>query len=631
MPSRQDLFQAQTTISPSDNISLQAINADNDQHIGAPFASLWEASVDTSPFRKWSPHAPRNQDSITSRNDNLPGLIEPWRLHPSTGKDSGSKSPVSGLYPQAPSSLDTSALEIGVNTLRQILPDYDESSIRNIKELLTIIDSSTTSNADAEEDLDIRQNAEPQDTIVPLGSIMTVPASILHFDQFLDGREKCFFDGQEHAGYHCLCSFQPGILDPDCNWVTADGLTPKANLIMRKEVQLTADELRYRDSFGNTALHVLAARVTNHDMLIGAVASAPTDILAMRNSAGQTFLHVLGASWFLLEDLCLKDLDDLFSRLTDDVKLIRDIYGRTSFHVIQSRIQTEQPTGPHATSLLGSILPTSRFVCGRDAFGTNPSLAKESRDPAIASRLVLPTVMITNNEDDESQDEFIEEQASTLQHINDAISNPQMEDSLGRNGLHCLANAILSVETLKGGGGSNTDNHGGTESHKRRRLLSSSRMAEDQSLDRLTLRSSLAQRLIDGGVDVNQYNMLGNTVLMAFVENLPENGDQALPGRILTQLLTAGADIDARNRQGETALHVAVRCGRKLAVRTLVQAGANVHVRDGWGRSLLALAGDKIAQAKDLKMYACIEACRAWLSGTGGGAVQNPSIMQEWG
>jgi hypothetical protein len=229
-------------------------------------------------------------------------------------------------------------------------------------------------------------------------------------------------------------------------------------------------------------------------------------------------------------------------------------------------------------------------------------------------------------------------QAQLLQYVRRSQSNPELEDSQGRNGLQCLAAAILSPDTLIqkfGGPGANLD---AQPNRKRKRneagagtgTTGSKKEMLDSSRDRLMLRENLVRSMIADGVQVNHYDHDGNTVLMSFVAQLPEDDDYKVPVSILQLLIDSGADIHARTRLGETALHVAVRRGRKLAMRTLVQAGANVHARDGEGRSVLDVADLKLPRARDGKTYAHYEACRAWLSGQGR-AVQNPTIKQEWG
>ncbi|KAM5354437.1 hypothetical protein ACJ41O_001086 [Fusarium nematophilum] len=153
----------------------------------------------------------------------------------------------------------------------------------------------------------------------------------------------------------------------------------------------------------------------------------------------------------------------------------------------------------------------------------------------------------------------------------------------------------------------------------------------DSSFQKLSLRKSLLDGLLEAGVDTNHYNNDGNTVLMAFAARLPEDDDYKLPCQIIDTLVGAGAGVNARNRLGETALHIAVRTGHKLVTRTLVEAGANVHARDGEGRSVLDVADIKALHSKNVKEYAHVEAARAWLSGLNARAVQNPTVKQEWG
>ncbi|KAJ4196134.1 hypothetical protein NW767_009594 [Fusarium falciforme] len=118
---------------------------------------------------------------------------------------------------------------------------------------------------------------------------------------------------------------------------------------------------------------------------------------------------------------------------------------------------------------------------------------------------------------------------------------------------------------------------------------------------------------------------------MAFAARLPEDDDYKLPGQIIDTLVKGGAHVNARNRLGETALHIAVRTGHKLVTKALVEAGANVYARDGEGRSVLDVADITALHAKDVEDYAHAEAARAWLSGLQARAVQNPTVKQEWG
>jgi hypothetical protein len=138
-----------------------------------------------------------------------------------------------------------------------------------------------------------------------------------------------------------------------------------------------------------------------------------------------------------------------------------------------------------------------------------------------------------------------------------------------------------------------------------------------------------AEALIQVGVKPDSKNKEGNTPLMAFAANLSEGKDYKTVIEILELIIKKGASVNARNRCGKTALYFAMRFGRKRAVQTLLEHGANVHARDSNGRSLLNAVDLIISESADPTEYAHFEACRALL--TRSGAVQEPSILEEWG
>lgn len=59
------------------------------------------------------------------------------------------------------------------------------------------------------------------------------------------------------------------------------------------------------------------------------------------------------------------------------------------------------------------------------------------------------------------------------------------------------------------------------------------------------------------------------------------------PCALLRKLVRHGADVNAENGSGETALHIAARCGAKLTVLELLVQGADVTLRDHFGLSPL--------------------------------------------
>jgi len=141
--------------------------------------------------------------------------------------------------------------------------------------------------------------------------------------------------------------------------------------------------------------------------------------------------------------------------------------------------------------------------------------------------------------------------------------------------------------------------------------------------------------LVDAGVNANAYDGRGDTVLMTFVKKIPED---AIFNDVLeiigALILRGGADVNARNRRGETALSIAVKNDRKLLLATiaLLQNGANVYARDWNGRGVLGILTERLmtwTRLGKVHQYARSEACFALLSSKG--AILTPTSLNEWG
>ena len=59
---------------------------------------------------------------------------------------------------------------------------------------------------------------------------------------------------------------------------------------------------------------------------------------------------------------------------------------------------------------------------------------------------------------------------------------------------------------------------------------------------------------------------------------------------IVNVLLNAGANVNAKNNIGYTALEVAIRKGHTEIVNALLKAGADVNAKDSFGMTMLELA-----------------------------------------
>jgi ankyrin repeat protein len=402
---------------------------------------------------------------------------------------------------------------------------------------------------------------------------------------------------------------------PDSPWMTSIAPTSDAHRLLSGGIMPT--DVHARDTSGNTVMHFLAMH-GSVDLALHALSTGYcTPILDVQNTAGQTFLHLVTWQW-------LKDFDHLqyLTRVLRELGFnfyLRDNYGRNFFHVLL--LET-----PEANSILQSF--DQRHYAKRDAFNRVPRLVAPSgdqmdidsqgRDGSFQLNTELSAVPEFSND------------SRLLRYVRHASEYPWLEDDDGRNGLHCLAMVSLSVSQVSSriGGVSLVP---AVPEGGRRRSHSNVVGVLDSSEDRLALRHSQLLTLLRAGVDPNQYDLQGHTPLMVFAAELPEDDDYKTGPKILEALLDGGADIHARSRAGETALHIAVRCGRKLAMRTLVRRGANVFARDAAGRSVLDVADIKMASLSDDDpvAYAHYEACRAWLSGPGL-AVQRPSARQEW-
>ncbi|KAI1084819.1 ankyrin [Whalleya microplaca] len=456
-----------------------------------------------------------------------------------------------------------------------------------------------------------------------------VPGDFLNFDLFKE-RGQCEIGSAAHKTKTCWCRVADQLMAIPDTWTTPGDYPTSINTLEGFRRYFTK-----RDPFGNTKFHLVAAADWDHKDFLKIVHQGLSDPhLPVRttNTAGQTFLHVLHRSWYDDESL----LGNLLSLLKDagfDI-MATDVYGRSFFHLLQTSKQnsTRIPPGLSDWNLLKR----------RDAFGVKPMDPQTSRQPARAAALQSHHVntMNTVNSDrttlslpridipsDDGEDAWIRPQAELLKTIVNAISlepvnsttpDPRLEDAGGRNALHCLAEVELDVERL----------HTPTSAsgrHKRQKR------SDTTEVDR---RVEYLNGLLAAKVDVNHYDNQGQTPLMAFV-NRPENSKYDMQDltKILRILHNAGADLEKRNRHGETALHVAARSGQKYVVRVLLELGANPFVRNAHGWSLLDMVDEQFINSDgDLYTASRLEACRGWISGVvKTPCPQEPTILEEWG
>lgn len=371
-----------------------------------------------------------------------------------------------------------------------------------------------------------------------------------------------------------------------------------------------------RDSFGNTIYHELAVAQGSERQLIHLVSELPREqgsLLNVRNTGAETFLHVLHDKWFE-KDSPLRELVDRL-RETQFNFYAQDAYGRTFFHLLRQKydvVRMREITRQFNLNLLNT----------RDAFGVRPMIARAS---TMTSRQEGPA-RLTIPSTDRSQ-ERIRDHTKLLKIITEVNSTAQgyaTEDNQGRNALHCLAEVILGSATMEA-------HANGTRAPKRR--MDDKDEPELQVMP-LSKRLQYLETVLLANVDVNHYNTSGDTVLMAFVTHITDGQDDKDLEQIIKRLIAAGANLEARNRNGETVLQVAARLGQKFAVRVLVEQGANVHVRNCEGRSVLQMVDGLTKMSQEWpEQIARLEATRVVLTGRYGRfpAEQDPTPLQEWG
>ncbi|KAI0843565.1 ankyrin [Hypoxylon sp. FL0890] len=462
-----------------------------------------------------------------------------------------------------------------------------------------------------------------------------VPGDFLNANLFI-GRSPCEAGCPFHEAGTCWCRIAGDLISAQAMWpIDEDHITVHG---------VSTDDFYQRiDVFGNTAFHRLAATESNRTSFLNIICQALRySHLPIRatNTAGQTFLHVLHQSWYDDEQL----LDRLLHVLKDanfDI-LATDVYGRSFFHLLQNKKQDSTRIPAH--------LFDWNLLRRRDAFGVKPMDTQLRHAEPATAQVMRPTgsmvarssgkaevpptigIDIPTDSGDESR---IRPQAELLRIVVDAVKvdgvnsthqNPRSEDSHGRNALHCLAEVELDVHRVQ------DPAHNNQRQKKRKFKEDDGESQPDRTQN--SKRLEFLEGLLSAKVDVDHYDNQGETPLMAFIRYRPDDSrsDKESMERIIRLFYDAGANLEKRNRNGETALHVAARSGKKVALKELLQLGANPYVRDACGLSVLAAIDELWPNTEgDGALTARLEACRAVFTSAVPTGAQEPTILQEWG
>lgn len=437
------------------------------------------------------------------------------------------------------------------------------------------------------------------------------------------------------GGCACWCVIADEASDSSDNFYITEGedWCDRAGHVLTGKV-----EASWVDHFGNTALHLFASLESEKgiETTLYLIQSNRSNPLAL-NKAGQTALHVLSAAWFTRLEDSNAPLYKLLNILWlpggeySNAVFLRDVYGRTFFHRLARFVEDPQILAHISHPYQWASIP-------RDAFGVKPLGPTTDHSIPAPRRTGTAALSPLAEEIKEDDVDFETKHQSLIQTLNGTYENHALEDEEGRNGLHCLAEVGLDIPSSSAPVSPTSPNLG---SQKRKRGQSDASDGPKAIERRAGFLETLLMRTASGSVmppDVNHYNKAGYTVLMAFAMYLTDAEDKTGThiGRIIDLLIQRGAQIDMRNREGETALLVAARCGNKNVVTKLLERGANLHARDKNGRGIMGVLDATIESCgqreRGLSEYGRLEAVRAVLAKAvvDMGGEDEPGFLDEW-
>lgn len=445
--------------------------------------------------------------------------------------------------------------------------------------------------------------------------------------------QKHFATSSGEGGVPCWCTIADETADlPEAFYITDRG----ADCDRAASIRQGSADASSADQFGNTPLHLFAAwdnqiGIETTFQLLESGRADPSKV----NSAHQTFLHVLSPMWFFgTNDLSVplyRLLNFLYARHKNLI-YAPDVFGRTFFHQLDRFVHDPQVI-ENITQHYWSAIP-------RDAFDVKPP--SHATDTSFAPPRRTGTTALSPLAEEAPEEDFTSRDMGLVSIVNEAYNNPFLEDNEGRNGLHCLAEMPF-ITSNPSSPDPNTPNPSQPPNTNTKGSLKRKHGRDDaERIKPITQRLSVLSGLLTpvkqtAPPDVNHYDHKGNTVLIAFAGQLSDDQDDKSGqhiGRILDLLIDNGAILDARNRQGETALLVAAKRGNKHVVSKLLDKGANLHARDKRGRAIMAIIDAQIALcSKDLPSYGRLEAVRAAVLAKKleeKGVEDEPTFVDEW-
>src|SRR5579871_3070612 len=122
---------------------------------------------------------------------------------------------------------------------------------------------------------------------------MHLPNTLLVTNRCIQRQGICIPGLRLHDSKSCWCAVAEELRTKSKLWVCGTGLTLN---VADPPSSLLHLDLTFRDNFGNTALHLLAARGASLQVIMEAIERVH-DVNTV-NTAGQSFLHVLEDDFF---------------------------------------------------------------------------------------------------------------------------------------------------------------------------------------------------------------------------------------------------------------------------------------------------------------------------------------------
>lgn len=445
--------------------------------------------------------------------------------------------------------------------------------------------------------------------------------------------QKHFAKTSGEGGDFCWCTIADETAEQSDAFYITDRSEPCDRAL---SAQQGSAEASSADRFGNTPLHLFAAwdNRSGIEITLQLLESGRADPCRV-NNAHQTFLHVLSPVWFFGTDELKVPLYTLLHFLYARHKNLiyaPDVFGRTFFHQLDRFV--------HDAHFIENINRNYWSAIPRDAFGVKPP--SHVTDTSFAPPRRTGTTALSPLAEEAPEEDFTTREMGLIAIVNEAYSKPFAEDSEGRNGLHCLAEMPFASSSNPSSPDPNTPNQSQPPTNTKGSLKRKHGRDDAERIKPITKRLQFLEGLLTplnetAPPDVNHYDHKGNTVLIAFAAQLSDDQDDKSGqhiGRILDLLVEKGAILDARNRQGETALLVAAKRGNKHVVSKLLDMGANLHARDKRGRAIMAIIDAQIGLcSKDLPSYGRLEAVRAAVLAKKleeKGVEDEPNFLDEW-